>query len=388
MQIGVGISRETEPLLAGRDASRQALYNLKSPKADLAIVFNCAGSYSKETLKVISSYIGDIPIFGCGGTAIICDYGILKHGLIIMLISLVTGENFTIASAAAGGGKNPSQAAEELSDKLIAGFQNIRRDFGIILTDQKTDFMSGLQKRLGKSFPMVGGYLSDTFLPQKNSLYSNMENSQDAIIGMLWAGKINFGIGAAHGWKPLGKPRQVTASDDNVVYEIDGQPAINIYKEYFAKDSSGINESLRRISILYPLGIHLDEEYLLRNITCVNNNGSLSFQGNIPVGSWVRLMIGTKESCLNATRQAIAEAQQNLDLGKIKFVLVFNSISRYILLGRHAKHEIEILRKGIPGHAQLLGIYTHGEIAPLKGLNYQGTSLLHNQTISVLAVTG
>ena len=104
--------------------------------------------------------------------------------------------------------------------------------------------------------------------------------------------------------------------------------------------------------------------------------------------SEIRLMIGTKESCLEATRQALSEAKKQLTGHTIKLVLLFDSISRYMLLGRDASLELELSREVFGKDTPILGIYTYGEQAPLTAINYRGKSYFHNQTINVLTIGG
>jgi hypothetical protein len=154
-------------------------------------------------------------------------------------------------------------------------------------------------------------------------------------------------------------------------------------------DLARLRKELKRVSILYPLGVNFAEgEYFLRNILSIEDNGALVFQGNIPEGSAIRMMIGTKESCLDATRQAVEEAKRGLGNAPCNFVLVFDSVSRHILLGRQAGKELEILREGFGRNTPLVGIYTYGEEAPLGAINYQGKAYFHNQSIAVLGIGG
>jgi hypothetical protein len=104
-------------------------------------------------------------------------------------------------------------------------------------------------------------------------------------------------------------------------------------------------------------------------------------------------MIGTKESCLNATQQAVNEAQKvsfgPIDKSRVKnFVLVFDSVSRYMLLRRAAQQELEIIKDGFGNNTPIIGLYTYGEQAPLRAISYQGQSYFHNQTIAILNIGG
>jgi len=394
IHIGVGASSESDEITAVREALRQARLKIPSERIDLAIIFTTINFSYSSILKTISLYLKDTPLIGCSGAAVISHKGIFKHGIVIMLLNIPEGVYFNTASVTDIKAKGALNAGEELGEKLLYGFQGVRRDFGITfsdgLIDETSNFIFGLQEKLGKSFPLAGASASDDLLFKKTYVYYNQNVMNDAACGLLWGGKLNFGLGVKHGWKPLGKPRHVTKSNDNVVHEIDGYAAANIYKDYLASDLENLKKEIKRISILYPIGIYLsgEEEYLLRNLLAIRDDGSLVLQGNVPEGSQIRLMIGTKESCLLATHQAIEEVMLGLGARKINLLLVFDSVSRYILLGRRAEEELKIIRKTLGEDTQIAGLYTFGEQAPLRAINYQGVTRLHNQTITLVGIGG
>ncbi len=281
-----------------------------------------------------------------------------------------------------------------MGEKLVSKFSGVTRDFGLIFYDglmaENWNFITGLQEKLGISFPLIAAAASDNLEFAKTSVFHNDRILQDAASGIVFGGKIMCGFGVEHGWNPIGKPRTVTKSIHNVVYEIDGVSATNVYEDYFACDLERLKKETRRISILYPIGMPLpdEKEILLRNILSIENNGSLIFQGNVPEGSSIRLMIGTKESCLEATKKAAISAQQRLLGSPCSLVFVFDSMSRNALLGRDAKKEIQIIREVFGPDVPIIGACTFGEQAPLESINYKGKTYLHNQTITVLAIGG
>jgi len=394
INIGVGISKNRDILQAAAEAINQARTNLPSDKIDLALVFTSCGLVHQNVLKTIRNNLSDqTPVCGSSGIAIITNDGeILKHGIILLLFSFSENIYFNAASVENISLKSPFSSGEELGDKLSFGFRNVRRDFGIIFSDgliyDASAFLNGLQGRLGLSFPLAGGCASDNLKLHKTFLYYNDNISSDSACGLVFGGKLNFGIGIKHGWKPLGKMRSITSSNANVIYEIDNQPAAKIYEEYFSMNLSQLRKELRRISILYPIGILLEGEdgYLLRNLLAIDDRGALIFQGSVPEGSSMRLMIGSKESCLDAARQATEEVKKNFLGQEIKFVLVFDSASRYTLLRREAEQEIKIIRDAFGKDVVMAGFYTFGEQAPLKSINYQGKSYFHNQSIAILGI--
>lgn len=390
--VGIGLSTDKDPTEAVREAFHHAKIGMKDKKISLAFVFSTVTLTYSGLLKTVSIFLQGIPIIGCSSAAIISNQGVFRHGVIIMLLSIPNDIHFNTADVRDIKEKTALGAGKELAEKLLYGFKNIRRDFSVIFSDglieEGSNFISGLQERLGSSFPLIGASASDNFIYNKTYVYSNEGVFNNAACGVLWGGKLNFGLGIKHGWKPLGKPRIITKSEANIVYEIDDFPAVNLYQEYLSASPAELKKQLRRISTLYPMGIYLpgEEEYLLRNIVSIEEDGSLLCQGNVPLGSQIRLMIGTKESCLSATEHACEEAKRGLGIHNPDFVFVFNSVSRYTLFGRYANKEIEIIKKHFGKDTPIIGFYTYGEQAPLQAIDYRGKAYFHNQTITILTI--
>jgi hypothetical protein len=291
-----------------------------------------------------------------------------------------------------------------MGEDLLYGLQGIPRLFSMIFSDKLIDessgFFSGLREKLGRSFPLVGATTTEEPV-LKSQVYMNHQGYKDACAGILWGGKLNFGLGIKHGWKPLGKPHIITEAKDNLVVSIDGSPAAKLYQDYLGCDLEKLKTDLKQVSVLYPIGTYIpgEDEYLLRNILSVQDDGSIYFKGTVPLGSTVRLMIGTKETCLAAALQAAEEAKKNLFPNPIteaklkregfqKFAFVFNSISRYILLKRHAKEELAVIKKALGPQTPIVGVYTQGELAPLRTTSYRGQVYFHNQSIAILLMGG
>jgi hypothetical protein len=403
MHIGVGVSLEGDPARAAKEAFSHARQSFSASKIDLAIAFSSIDLAQPSLLKTLSHLLSGAPLIGSSGPAIITQQGIFKHGLVLMLLGLSEGMYLNVASTKELKMKSGLQAGDELGEKLLYSFANIRRSLAIILSDalveESSNLIFSLQERLGKSFPVIGGSNSDNFTFLKTKLYYDQEFFNDGCVGLLWGGKLNFGMGIKHGWKPIGKPHIITSSHKNIVETIDGQPAAKLYEEYLGCTVSRLRKELKHISIFYPIGIYLqgEEEYLLRNVLSVETDNSLRCQGNIPEGSTIRLMISTKETCLEAAEQAIEEAKKSslmttsMESKKEKtgnFVLIFSSIARLLLLKRDAHKELDIIKKHIEKNTPIIGLYTYGELGPLMAINYLGKVYLHNQTIAVVNIGG
>lgn len=394
ISVGIGASQKKDSVKAAREALLEAKLSLNKEKIDLVILFTTVEHSHPNTIKTIANFLGPVPILGCSGAAVLSNKGIFRAGLCILLLNFGKTIYFNTAQVKDIQIKTALKAGEELGDKLLYGFHGIRRDLAIIFSDgmieEGSNFIYGLQEKLGTSFPLIGASASDNLHFLKTYTYFNHEIASDSACGVIWGGKLTFSWGIKHGWKPIGKPRNVTKAKANIVYEIDNAPAARVYEEYLARNLIELRKELKRISIFYPIGIYLqgEEEYLLRNLHSIENDGSLIFQGNVPEGSSIRLMIGTKESCLEAAQQAINEVKDGMHSKKISFILLIDSVSRYILLGRDAIKELELIKNTVGHNTPIIGIYSYGEQAPLRAINYQGRTHFHNQTISILGITG
>ena len=392
MNVGLGFSQLRDPILAVNEAVGQAAVRLGNAPANLAFIFTSIEFAHPLALKVVNNLLGEIPILGCTSPGIMTNQGVFKYGFAILLFSLSQQTFFNVAAVKDINKKDPLLSGKELGDKLLFGFQNVPRSLSIILSDrlitEGAHLIKGLQERLGKSFPLIGASASDNFQNHKTYQYLNQEILAESCSGILFGGKFNFGLGIKHGWKPLGKMRCVTSSDGNVIKEIDGLAAIKLYEDYFAKNTLDLAKELQRISIYYPLGIYLtgEKEYLLRNIISIKDDGSLVTQGDIPQNSKIRLMISTQSSRLEAVVEACEEAKRNLASQKIKFLFIFNSTARLSILRKQNDKELYAIKEVFDKNTPLIGIYTNGEQAPLKSINYLGQTYFHNQSINILAI--
>lgn len=391
MQVSIGISKDKNPVRAAEEACKAAQRTL-SGQANLAIVFATIKLASLQMLSSLSGQLPGVPLVGCSAFALITPQGIFKHGLAVMLVHLHEKESCQASCVSDIAQKGGLASGEALAEQLIRHNPDPRRSISMILSDglshEGSDLVAGMQEILGSSFPLVGASASDNLIFEKTYVFYNNALLSDAACALLWGGKVRFGLGSKHGWRPLGKPRTVTKSNGNVIFEIDGSPACLLYEEYLNQKRQELQQSLKRISSLYPIGLFVpgEEEYLLRNMVSLEPNGAIVLQGNAPERSQIRLMIGTKESCLQATRIAVDDALGMNAHARPACALVFDSASRYILLANKAEEELTIIRHGLGDKVPFLGVYTYGEQAPLNSANYLGKPHFHNQTFTMLTL--
>ncbi len=137
---------------------------------------------------------------------------------------------------------------------------------------------------------ITGGLAADGSNFKKTFVINNLEISENTIIGLgLYGNSLEVGYGSEGGWDSFGIERLVTKSHKNILYELDGEPALALYKSYLGKEA----ENLPSSGVLFPLSMRYNgiSKPLVRTISGIDEtNQSLSFAGDIPKNSYVRLM--------------------------------------------------------------------------------------------------
>ena len=277
-----------------------------------------------------------------------------------------------------------AQAVKPLKTRMRSGLLL----FGDGLLTGYAEVLRGIQEVLGTSSLVTGGLMGDDLRFATTYQYTPEEVLSRSVVGLLFGGSCAIGVGVERGFVPISKPRRITRASANILYELDGQPASSVYEEYFGPSIMDTfrQAGLTRRLIAYPLGIQLDstDQFLLRNIIQSSQDGGLVCTGEISEGSWVQLMMGSRELALEAASQAAKQAVQ--PLRSVRFVVVFDSVVRKRLLGRDADEEIACIRQVIGPSVPLIGCYTYGEQTPLGNPYSYGRSSLQTGAVLVVAV--
>ncbi len=385
----VGTSTDPDPFKAGREASLNAKSKLEGNSIKLIFLFSSIEYANDNMLKGIRDVFPGVDIIGSSGAGTITPSGIMRKAVVLMLIA--SDDVDFISHLEYVPARYSHESAEQLSNELISKTKNAPRNVLILLADSKiknvSSLLSGIKEKFGISFPVVGGFASDNFSFSNTYIYFKDKVYTNSIAGLLLSSKnIKFGIGIKHGWKPLGKLHKVTKCEGNIIKEIDQRPAISLYEEYFDEAKKELGDMpLSKIAILYPLGLYLDaeKEYILRNVIELTNDGSLICQADVPEGVTIRLMMGTRDACLNASSHALWEAKEVVRKFSPRFAIIFSSASRLKLFGRNLQEEFDFIKQNLNG-IPFIGTYTYAEIAPLRALDYAGESCLHNESFTVI----
>jgi hypothetical protein len=228
---------------------------------------------------------------------------------------------------------------------------------------------------------LSGGLAGDGGAFQQTWTLSRTGVSDRQIVAIGFGGThIRTQHGTFHGWKPFGPTRKVTRCADNVLYELDGQPALDVYKRYLGDYSVGLPGT----GLLFPfemLGEDRSAIGLIRTILGTNEeDGSLVLAGNIVENGYLRLMHASTDSLVEgATAAAEAASGPNADPGE-SLALLVSCVGRKLVMGSRVDEEVEAVAEVLGRNVQVTGFYSNGEISPTNGATQ---CHLHNQTMTI-----
>ena len=393
VKMGVGVSSQADVVAAGHEAAGEVISHLGGRRPDLVFVFCSIRFANPRMLKAVRSVTGEAPLVGCTDAGGIITAGPKRRsvtviGLLMKDCACVTAIELHLSIA-------PRAAGERLAAALmrqagLAGREALRDPRCVLvfpdgLTASGSEVLSGIDKKLAPNVLVAGAMAADDLFFQRTFQFYNDEILTDSLPGVLLCGDLKVGIGVRHGWVPVGRPRRVTRSSGNVVYQLDRRPAVSIYEDYLGlKRAELTQESLASVTLTYPLGTEVpgQPEYLLRDAIRVGQAGSLICTGDILQGSDVRLMIGGYESALEAAQQAACDATDQLKGARLTGALVFCSVARQKMLGSEFQGEIDVIRDALGGAGvRLGGFYSYGELASAS----QSRPVFQSESVVVVA---
>ena len=197
---------------------------------------------------------------------------------------------------------------------------------------------------------------------------------------------VRFGHGSAGGWDAFGPRRRVTRAKGNILLELDGQPALDLYERYLGEEDS---KGLPGTALLFPLQIQDPERprhEVVRTIVGIDrDHRSLIFAGDMPEGWTARLMRGNFDHLAAGAAEAARQASASLGSGANDdgVSVMVSCIGRRLLMGQRISEEVAAAVAQLLGKTRL-GFFSYGEISPHAE---SGCCELHNQTMTVTTIT-
>jgi len=250
-----------------------------------------------------------------------------------------------------------------------------------------SELVKALNDTLGETVVVTGGLAGDgTHFKRTWVLKDRTPQSGYVTAVGFYGDHVRLGHGSKGGWDKFGPERLVTKSTGNILYELDGRPALGLYKEYLGDRASGLPAT----GLLFPLAIRTSQaegKILVRTILAVDEaTQSMTFAGDIPEGVFAQLMRANYDRLIQGASEAAAltTPHQNGSLATSPTLsIAISCVGRRLVLGERTEEEIEATLDILPKGSRQVGFYSYGEISPYKN----GTCDLHNQTMTLTTIT-
>ncbi len=349
-------------------------------KNTLLIFFGTADSEAVlPLLKDLEKDFPDSVLMGCSSAGEIYNEELFDDSISLAIIKFDSA-SIKFASTTLNEVTDSTTAGRQLAEALMQ--PDIKSIFvlsdGLLVNGSR--LVEGLTSVTGKKVTITGGLAGDGDRFGQTWVWADGKPQTGMVTAVgLYGEKLQLSHGSRGGWDMLGPEREVTHAVENVLYELDGQPALELYKKYLGDRADELPAS----GLLFPLSIRNEDKQdgdTVRTILAVDEDAnSITFAGNVPTGSYVRLMRANFDRLIDGAVDAAA----GLDVTQYQqgdlLSIAISCVGRRLVLGNRTEDELEATLEELPSGCKQIGFYSYGEISPLAS----GTCDLHNQTMTL-----
>lgn len=348
--------------------------------AQLVLLFgNTEILKNKEPLDKIKTAYPNAHLLGCSTAGEICGTQVTDESLV------ATAVNFEFSQLKGARTKlsdvgNSFQAGEHLANSLDKeGLVHV-----FVLSDgievNGSDLVEGLVNSLPDSITLTGGLSGDGEHFKETLVFWDGPPESGVITALgLYGERLKVGYGSLGGWDPFGPDRVITRSNANVLYELDGKSALELYKRYLGEHALGLPAT----GLLFPLSLRSKkgDTGVVRTILSINEEEkSMTFAGNVPEGDYARLMKANFDRLIDGASEAAKTSYEAIGSSSPDLAILISCVGRKMVLRQRVEEEVEGVREILGDQTVLTGFYSYGEISPFRpGVKCS----LHNQTMTI-----
>ena len=373
-------SIQTEP-----ENLEEELKALKDKNPSVLVVFSSRKILEeKSVLKTIANAFPDAEMVGCSTSGEIGE-GVEDDSVSLMGMSFEKTQVKCVTVPF----KDVSESQEtgaKIAQALMA--DDLKGVFVLSpgLNVNGSKLIKGLKQNLPNTVSVSGGLAGDGLdFGETVTVFNDGVYGDQAVAFGLYGDSVKIYTGSQGGWKPFGPLRRVTKVEDNVLFELDGEPVLDLYKEYLGDKAAELPAS----GLLYPFAIMdgqgEDSVGLIRTILDVNEEqGSLILAGDIELGQQVCLMHANTDELVSGAENAAEIILQNANNDKDGAIICVSCVGRKILMGDDTEEELDVVKEVFGEDAPVTGFYSYGEISHFKDT---GETELHNQTMTITYIS-
>lgn len=247
-----------------------------------------------------------------------------------------------------------------------------------------SDLVRGLTEYLPEEVTVTGGLSGDgdQFAETLVLIEGRPEKGVVSVLG-FYGDKLRISYGSLGGWDPFGPERLITKSEGNVLYELDGQSALELYKKYLGEHAGGLPAT----GLLFPLSLRTKEgdTGVVRTILSINEEEkSMTFAGDVPKGDYARLMKANFDRLVDGATGAAKVCYEAIGSSSPDLAILISCVGRKMVLKQRVEEEVEGVRDILGERTVLTGFYSYGEISPFRP---NAKCELHNQTMTITTLS-
>jgi len=322
-------------------------------------------------------------LLGCSTSGEICGTQVLEGSLVATAISFehtkLQGNRVRIGEVASS-----FEAGERLADSLSKeGLVHV-----FVLSDglnvNGSDLVAGLTKHVSTHVTVTGGLSGDGVRFQETLAFWDCEPEQNLIVAVgFYGNRLKVGYGSLGGWDPFGPERLITRSKGNVLFELDGKSALDLYKRYLGDHATGLPAA----GFLFPLSIRTKkgQTAVVRTVLSLSDEEqSMTFAGDMPEGAYARFMKANVDRLIDGAAAAAKTSRDAAGAASPDLAVLVSCVGRKLVLKQRTEEEVEGVRESLGEQTVLTGFYSYGEIAPFAP---GATCELHNQTMTITTLS-
>ena len=352
----------------------------------LVLIFG-APSYrdNQGPVRALAAAYPQSHIVGCSTSGEIYDTSLSDETLSVAVVGF-GGTALKSASSSVQSAADSFAAGQSIAEQLVGpGLRGV-----LVLSDglnvNGSELIKGLNTVLPESVVVTGGLAGDGDRFQSTWVVSSGRTQSNLVTAVGFYGEqVRIGHGSKGGWDIFGPERRVTKSENNVLYELDGKPALDLYKSYLGDRASELPAS----GLLFPLALRAsadDDKRIVRTLLAVDEkNNSMTFAGDIQVGHYAQLMKANLDRLIDgASKAALMAKETSTQAEGDTLSVAISCVGRRLVLGERTEDELESTLDVLPRGTRQVGFYSYGEISPHP---VSGVCELHNQTMTITTIT-
>lgn len=347
-------------------------------QASLVLVFGSPAALSRRgALGELHRLYPGAHIVGCSTAGEIAGIHVMDDSLVATAVRF-RSSRIEVAKAAMSAG----QSDVELGASLAAMLPTSELAHVLVFSDgthvNGSALVHGMLDKLPKGVQVTGGLAGDGARFERTFIMADAEAADRSVTAIGFYGHdLRVGYGSLGGWDPFGPLRIVTRSKGNILYELDGQPALALYKKYLGEHAS----ALPAAGLLFPLNIQsAGGPSLTRTILAVDENAqSMTFAGDMPQGAKAQLMKANFDRLVDGAHGAAVQSSELLGPGA-ELAILISCVGRKLVLKQRVEEELEAVQEVLGKKTVMAGFYSYGEICPSAP---RANCELHNQTMTI-----